>query len=142
MLSLELDEMWSFVRTKANKRWIWFALCKQTLQVIACVIGGRGIDTCKHLWLNIPDTFKRATCFTDFWNAYQAVIPDEQHQAVGKETGLTAHVERFNNTVRQRLARFVRKTLSFSKSDQMHLDCLFLFLHDYNTQRAKLICLE
>lgn len=74
-----------------------------------------------------PDAFKQGTCFTDFWEAYQAVIPDEQHQAVGKDSGLTAHVERFNSTIRQRLARFVRKTLSFSKSDEMHLICLHLF---------------
>jgi IS1 family transposase len=74
--------------------------------------------------------------YTDFWRAYQAVIPDEQHQAVGKETGLTNHVERFNNTLRQRLARFVRKTLSFSKSDAMHLICLHAFLVRYNLERA------
>jgi insertion element IS1 protein InsB len=41
-------------------------------------------------------------------------------------------VERWNNTLRQRLARFVRKTLSFSKSDEMHEVSLKLFLHRYN----------
>jgi IS1 family transposase len=40
-----------------------------------------------------------------FWAAYQAAIPEEQHTAVGKETGQTAHVERWKNTLRQRLAR-------------------------------------
>ena len=78
-------------------------------------------------------------CFTDFWEAYKAVIPDEHHQAVGKDSGLTAHVERLNNTIRQRLARFVRKSLSFSKSDEMHLTCLHLFLHRYNLERAAVI---
>jgi IS1 family transposase len=38
---------------------------------------------------------------------------------VGKETGQTAHVERLNNTIRQRFSRFVRKTLSFSKKVYM-----------------------
>lgn len=37
-----------------------------------------------------------------------------------------------DNTLRQRLARFVRKTLSFSKSLFMHDACLRLFLHRYN----------
>lgn len=119
-----------------RKRWVWLALCKQTKQVVACVIGGRGIATCRQLWQAIPIIFKQGVCFTDFWDAYRVVIPDEQHQAVGKETGLTNHVERFNNTLRQRLARFVRKTLSFSKSDEMHLICLHLFLHRYNLERA------
>jgi insertion element IS1 protein InsB len=131
-VSLELDELWSFVKKKSNKRWIWLALCKQTLQVVASVIGGRGIDTCKQLWANVPELYKQGIIFTDFWEAYQAVIPHEQHCAVGKDAGLTAHVERFNNTLRQRLARFVRKTLSFSKSDHMHLISLHAFLVRYN----------
>ena len=69
---------------------------------------------------------------------YQAIIPDEQHVAVGKETGETAHVERWNNTLRQRLGRFVRKTLSFSKSFLMHSIALRLFLHRYNSEIATL----
>lgn len=69
---------------------------------------------------------------TDFWEAYNKVIPDEQHTACGKGSGQTAHVERWNNTLRQRLGRFVRKSLSFSKSETMHEICLRLFLHRYN----------
>ncbi|MGI8468273.1 MAG: hypothetical protein ACR2N3_07455 [Pyrinomonadaceae bacterium] len=38
--------------------------------------------------------------------------------------------------MRQRPARFVRKTLSLSKSDIMHEICLFLFLHRYNNELA------
>ena len=60
------------------------------------------------------------------------MIPSKQHRPVGKETGETAHIERFNNTLRQRLARFVRKTLSFSKSVLMHEICLRLFVWRYN----------
>jgi len=37
-------------------------------------------------------------------------------QQWARETGETVHVERWNNTLRQRLARFVRMMLSFSKS--------------------------
>lgn len=132
---LELDEMWSFVRHKGARRWIWMALCKATRQVVACVVGGRSEATCKQLWRSVPDNYKQAICYSDFWKAYRSVIPDEQHEAVGKDAGLTAHVEGFNNTLRQRLARFVRRTLSFSKSDQMHLICLHLFLHRYNLER-------
>jgi hypothetical protein len=48
-------------------------------------------------------------------------------------------LERWNNTLRQRLARFVRKTLSFSKSLVMHDVCLRLFLHRYNLERAAML---
>jgi insertion element IS1 protein InsB len=129
---LELDELWSFVSKRSNKRWVWIALCRATRQVVACVIGDRSEKTCRKLWEAIPARYQTSHCYTDFWDAYQKVIPDEQHTACGKDSGETAHVERWNNTLRQRLARFVRKTLSFSKSEGMHEICLRLFLHRYN----------
>ena len=129
---MELDELWSFVLKKANQHWVWIALCRQTRQVVAYATGDRSAKTCQKLWERIPAAFRTGHCFTDFWEAYQKVLPDEQHTACGKETGQTAHVERWNNTLRQRLARFVRKTLSFSKSEEMHELCLRLFLHRYN----------
>jgi len=68
-----------------------------------------------------------------------SVIPEEQHTAMGKETGETAHVERWKNTLRQRLARYVRMTVSFSKSVVMHEASLLLFLHRYHLDRAILL---
>jgi len=38
--------------------------------------------------------------FTDYWEAYQAVIPNQQHFPGGKETGETFQVERWNNALR------------------------------------------
>ncbi len=133
---LELDELWSFVLKRANKRWIWIALCRATRQVVAYYIGDRSGASCQKLWERIPALYRRSHCYSDFWKAYQLVIPSPQHTAAGKETGWTAHVERWNNTLRQRLGRFVRKSLSFSKSEAMHEICLRLFLHDYNSLLA------
>jgi insertion element IS1 protein InsB len=129
---LELDELWSFVLKKAHKRWVWLALCRQTRQVVAFVVGDRSAQTCRRLWEAIPEAFRGAHCYTDFREAYSKVLPPEQHTAVGKESGQTAHVERWNLTLRQRPARFVRRTLSFSKSSAMHEACLRLFIHRYN----------
>jgi IS1 family transposase len=129
---LELDELWSFVLKRANKRWIWIALCRTTRQVVAYFVGDRSQASCRALWERIPDSYRQAHCYSDFWEAYANVIAKEQHTAVGKDSGQTNHVERWNNTLRQRLGRFVRKTLSFSKNDTMHDACLQLFLHRYN----------
>lgn len=117
---LELDELWSFVYRKSDKVWVWLAVCRHSLQVVAFVMGDRSRATCERLWEAIPESYKRANCYSDFWEAYQEVIPEEQHEATGKEEGETCPVERWINTLRQRLSRFVRKTLSFSKSRQMH----------------------
>ncbi|MCW5213067.1 IS1 family transposase, partial [Desulfobulbus sp. TB] len=52
------------------------------------------------------------------------IIPVKRHKAVGKETGLTNHIERFNNTMRQRISHLVRKTLSFSKKIENHIGAI------------------
>jgi insertion element IS1 protein InsB len=122
------------VLKKSNQAWIWIALCRKTRQVVGYAIGDRSEATCRKLWRAIPDEYRAGTCYSDFWAAYAAVIPEDQHEAVGKETGETAHIERWNNTLRQRLARFVRRTLSFSKSFIMHRISLLLFLHRYNRE--------
>ncbi|RYG67992.1 IS1 family transposase [bacterium] len=133
---LELDELWSFVGSKKKAVWLWIALCRRTRQVVAWHFGSRGASTCRALWNKIPDSYRRAFCFSDFWEAYQRVIPEEQHQACGKEEGQTNHVERFNLTLRQRIGRLTRKTLSFSKSYFMHIIVFRLFLKLYNQNKA------
>jgi IS1 family transposase len=112
---LEADELWLFVFKKEKKAWVWMVLCRKTRQIIAYVIGDRSETTCQRLWDSLPQAYSLGHCYTDFWDTYQTVIPKNQHTAVGKEMGETAHIERFNNTLRQRLGRFVRKTLSFSR---------------------------
>jgi transposase-like protein len=54
---LELDELWSFVFKKSDKRWIWIALCRRTRQVVAYLIGDRSDKSCRELssGLTVPD---------------------------------------------------------------------------------------
>lgn len=129
---LELDEVWSFVLKKTNQRWVWVALCRRTRQIVAYFIGDRTETSCLQLWRRIPRAYTRCHSFSDFWDAYQRVFATDRHQSVGKDSGETNHIERWFNTLRQRLARFVRKTLSFSKSDRFHEFVFRLFVHHYN----------
>jgi insertion element IS1 protein InsB len=117
---LELDERWSFVLKKDQKRWLGIALCRHPRPVVAFTIGDRSEKTGRRLWNKVPADYKQCQSYSDFWDADQKGWPAETHRAVGKDTGETAHLERWNNTLRQRLARYVRKTLSFSKSDIYH----------------------
>jgi IS1 family transposase len=86
--TLEVDELWSFILKKTNNRWVWIALSRASGQVVAYLIGDRSRATCQKLWEQIPASYRRAHCYTDFWEAYQGVIPSKQQTAVGKETGL------------------------------------------------------
>lgn len=130
--AVELDEVWSFVGRKKQKAWVWIAISYQSRQVLAMVVGDRSAKTCQKLWNRLPDAYKQLQTFTDFYAAYQKVLPPDLHESCGKQSGKTNTVERFNLTLRQRVGRMVRKTLSFSKSWAMHLLCLRLFVDTYN----------
>lgn len=132
---LELDELWSYVGSKKNK--IWIVLCRRTRQVVAWMWGDRSALTCEDLWAKVPQDYKHAFCYSDLLPAYQKVLDEKQHQACQKQERQTNHVERFNLTLRQRLSRFVRKTLAFSKSLFMHIVVIRLFLHAYNQHQAQ-----
>ncbi|MDB5262141.1 MAG: hypothetical protein JWQ14_1422, partial [Adhaeribacter sp.] len=62
----------------------------------------------------------------------------DRHYAVGKDSGLTAYIERFNCTLRQRVARLVRKSLSFSKLIDNHMGAIKYFNCHYNSKRKAL----
>lgn len=133
---LELDEVWSFVGTKKNQVWIWLALCPRTRQIVAWWYGPRDALSCEMLWDKIPKSYQSALCYTDFYYAYNGIVPAPQHFACPKKQGQTNHIERFNLTLRQSVARLVRKTLSFSKKLRPHLYALRLFFVHYNHRMA------
>ena len=131
--TLELDELWSFVNDKGHKVWVWIALERETGRIVGLAFGDRSSETCGELWHSLPaDYRKRAVLYSDFWPAYAEVLPDKRHRTVGKETGQTAHIERFNNTLRQRCPNLVRKTLSFSKDKERHQNRIRSFIDHYN----------
>ena len=78
----------SFVLKQAHDSWMWIALCRKSRQVVASAVGDRRKKTCQRLWEAIPEGYRQGHCFSDFSAAYAAVIPQEQHTAVGKERGL------------------------------------------------------
>jgi hypothetical protein len=82
--------LWSFVGCKARVRWLWIALCRRTRQVVGYVFGDRSEATCRRLWKKIPEGYREALCYTDFWEAYRNVVPEEQHEPVGKDSGSAA----------------------------------------------------
>ena len=130
---IQCDELWSFVGNKHNKQWVWLAIDQETGEIVGVFVGDRSRQGAQGLWESLPAVYRQcAVCYTDFWEAYLGVLPTQRHRAVGKETGKTAKIERFNATLRQRVSRFVRKTLSFSKKLENHIGAIWYFVHHYN----------
>jgi insertion element IS1 protein InsB len=134
-LHAEADEMWSFVGRKANKQWVWIAIDVETKHVIAFYIGDRSRKSARKLWDRIPDLYRQQARFdTDDWEAYKGVIPASQYRVCAKGSGHTNIIERFNCTLRQRVSRLVRETLSFSKSLSNHIGAIKYFICHYNQE--------
>lgn len=130
-IDIETDELWSFVKRKTNKQWVWVAQERSTRQIIAFYIGNRGTEGAQGLWDRIPEVYKQhATFYTDCWEAYGKVIPKQKHKPVEKAE--TNHIERFFCTIRQRCSRLVRKALSFSKNQKRHQMAIRFFIAHYN----------
>ena len=127
---------------KGNEQWVWLALDVVTREIVGCYIGdqlcwcaerNRSGDSAKALWRSLPAVYRQCAIFySDFWVSYPVAFPSSRHRAVGKETGLTSYIERLNCTLRQRVSRLVRKTLSFSKKLENHISAIWNFIHHYN----------
>jgi insertion element IS1 protein InsB len=128
----EIDEMWSFVGSKSQQRWLWHAIEHHTGQVLAYVFGTRE----DHVFLELKALLKPCGItrfYTDGWGAYNRHIDHDKH-TVGKQH--TQKIERKHTTLRARIKRLVRKTICFSKTTQMHDIVIGLFINRFTYGRA------
>jgi IS1 family transposase len=136
-LEAEVDELRSFVGQKANRQWVWIAMDAVTRQILAFHVGDRSRQSAQALWGKIPAAYQeQAMFYTDCYEVYTGVIPPAQHRAITKLARKTNHIERFNCTLRQRVSRLVRATLSFSKNLANHIGAIKYFICDYNLTRC------
>ena len=126
-LSSELDEMWSYVHSKANPRWLWHAIDHHTGQGLAYVFGRRQDKVFLELQA-LLEPCGLTRYFTDGWGAYERHVEAEQH-TVGKEN--TQKIERKHITLRTRIKRLVRRTICFSQTTTMHDLVIGLFINRY-----------
>jgi len=112
----ELDEMWSYVGKKANQRWLWHAIDRLTGQVLAYKFGNRKDEVFLKL-KKLLEPFGIKKYCTDGWGAYERHLSAENHE-IGKRK--TQRIEQKHLRLRTRIKRLVRKTICFSKTEEMH----------------------
>ena len=124
---VELDEMWSFIGSKRQPRWLWEALDHQTGRIVAYTLGRRADRALVRLKaLLAPFGIRRF--YTDGWGAHHRHW-DPQLHVVGKRR--TQQLGRRHLTLRTRIKRLVRKTICFSKSVQLHEILIGLFINRF-----------
>jgi insertion element IS1 protein InsB len=123
----EVDEMWSFVGSKAHQRWLWHAIDHLTGVVLAYVLGNRADEVFLQL-RKLLKPFGLVHFYTDAAGVYERHLPAPAH-TVGKLH--TQQIERKHLTLRTRIKRLARKTICFSKSVFMHDTVIGLFVNRY-----------
>ena len=103
---VEMDEQWSYVGSKANQRWLWFAVDHATNTVLAYVFGKRNDEVFKEL-KTLLQPFDIVRYYTDDWGAYQRHLETDKHE-IGKRN--TQKIERKNLNFRTCIKRLTRKT--------------------------------
>ncbi|WP_245872670.1 IS1 family transposase [Deinococcus planocerae] len=124
---LECDELCTFLGRHDRPLRLWLAMDRTTRRIVGCFLGQRDALGAFGLWESLLTPDLDAVCHTDRLATYKGVVFGGLHRIGG-----TQHIERFNATLRLRLAHLVRKSLSFSRK-QANLETLvWLFIHRYN----------
>ena len=123
----ELDQMWSYVGKKTNPRWLWHAIDRQSGQVLAYVFGRRKDQVFLQL-KKLLEPFGIQRYCTDNWGAYRRHLPLESHEIDKRKT---QRIECKHLNLRTRIKRLTRKTICFSKTEEMHDLVIGLFINRY-----------
>lgn len=129
--NVEIDEFWSFVEKKENQHWTWYAFDRERKRVAAFQNGRRTDENCQLLLKKLNECRIR-NYHTDAWEAYQKFIPSEKH-FIGKLG--TVNIERKNLNFRTHLKRLQRRTICFSKNEQMHDAVLKIYVWHSNLKQ-------
>ena len=114
--AVEADEMWSYVGSKGNQVWLWWALDHKTNEPIAYIFG-----TKEHAYIDQLRDMLGVYCvigtfYTDGNPAYLNITESDVVQ--GKEN--TQKIEGRHTGLRTWCSRLVRKGIRFSKTLKMH----------------------
>lgn len=131
---LEIDEFWSFVKDKSRQCWCWYGLNRATTRIAAYVLGRRTDSSCRQLAEKLSGCAVE-NFYTDDWQSYRKTLPPERHTISKAET---LNIERHNLNFRTHLKRLHRRTICFSKSDEMHAAVIKLYVNHVNAYQHKL----
>ncbi|SRI84208.1 IS1 ORF2 [Shigella sonnei] len=105
-----------YVGAKSRQRWLFYAYDSLRKTVVAHVFGERTMATLGRL-MSLLSPFDVVIWMTDGWPLYESRLKGKLH-VISKR--YTQRIERHNLNLRQHLARLGRKSLSFSKSVELH----------------------
>jgi insertion element IS1 protein InsB len=122
-----MGEFWSYVQNKGNQRWTWYAIERQSGVILAWHNSKRRDRDFPELWKMLAQ-FPIKRYHTDNWSSYSKYIPPEMHRT-GKDK--IWKIERKNLNFRAHLKRLNRKTICFSKNEQIHDNLIGMYIQTF-----------
>jgi insertion element IS1 protein InsB len=122
-VTLEVDELWTYLNRKEDEYWVAYALDRRTRSVVDFVVGKRTKATLKELidrLLHLNPKIIR----TDKLTLYEHLIPKQLHR---RGATVINRIERKNLSIRTHLKRLSRRTICFNRSLQMLESCLRIY---------------
>ncbi|WP_289501235.1 IS1 family transposase [Gloeocapsopsis sp. IPPAS B-1203] len=113
------------MQSKQQQRWLWHAIDHNSGVVLAYVLAPRHDEAFVKLKA-LLEPFEITHFYSDGWGAYERHLDTAIHM-IGKRN--TQNIERKHLTLRTRIKRLARKTICFSKSEQMHNIVIGLFIN-------------
>ena len=101
---------------RQRQRWLFYAYDRLRKTVVAHVFGERTMATLERL-MSLLSPFDVVIWMTDGWPLYESRLKGKLH-VISKR--YTQRIERHNLNLRQHRHRLGRKSLSFSKSVELH----------------------
>jgi hypothetical protein len=92
-LTLECDEMWSFILSKKNEVYVWLAIDRDTREIVGCYIGDITRKSARKLWRSLPSVYRQCAV-TDKASYPWVIIP-----------GAIIHQPRFSIRLPTRIAK-------------------------------------
>ncbi len=121
----EVDELRTYIGNKKQECWIIYALNKNTKQVIDFVVGRRTKANIKKI-IDALNVLKPKKIFTDKLATYTTLISNNMHVASAYKIN---HIERRNLELRKDIKCLNRKTICYSKSQEMLTTKLKLYFN-------------
>jgi insertion element IS1 protein InsB len=123
----EADELWRFVQSQQQQRWLWHAIDQETREIFAYVLSDHKDAAFLEL-KTLLAPFGITQFYTDDGGTYARHLEPAVH-TVGKAN--TQRIERKHLTLRTRIKRLARRTICFSKTALMHDTVIGLFINRF-----------
>ena len=121
----EMDELRTYCGNKKNESWLMYAINKKTGVIIDFCVGRRTKENIKKVVESVLNLNPRRV-YTDGLNIYQSLLSDNIHRVF---KSCTNKIERKNLTLRTHLKRLNRKTICFTRAENMLSNCVRLYCY-------------